>query len=103
MGPSIYRRFVAKSKPAPSKYRVDYVERAWEDPSGFAWRNEHRVVEVATGRVVLTFEETPDLWHAYDPGYEGVSSVTLDADGAHVLVRHHGDDELERVEIPESR
>ncbi len=63
------------------------------------WHNEHRVVEVATGRVVVALEERPDLSKPWDPSYDGVSSLTLDEDGASVTAHYH-DGRVERIPLP---
>ncbi len=63
------------------------------------WHNEHRVVEIATGRVVFAFEETPDLSKPWDPSYHGVSSLILAEDEASVTVCYH-DGSIERVTLP---
>ena len=63
------------------------------------WHDEHRVVEIATGRVVLALEETPDLSKPWDPSYHGVSSLSLDDEGGTVTARYH-DGTVERFPLP---
>jgi hypothetical protein len=86
-----------RPKPIPPRFRVDTVEFPGDtdDPKTM----EFRVVDIATDRVVLKYEEWMDLWHPWDPSYEGVSSVVLDDDGAHVIVKDH-DGSVARVAIP---
>jgi len=69
-------KFVCQPAP-PGKTRFS-VERV-ELPTTI----ELRVVETATGRVVLRFDETVDWSHPLDPAY---ASLGIDDDGANVIV-----------------
>lgn len=61
--------------------------------------DEHRVVESATGKAVMTFLEQPDFTRPWDPSHEGAASVVINEDGASVTVTYH-DDEVRVVPIP---
>jgi hypothetical protein len=72
------------SPPAPKpRFSVDVVEVGHGPYGELPAKIEHRVVEKATGRVVLQFDEVPDFSHQYDPSY---ASLDLVDDGSNVLV-----------------
>jgi hypothetical protein len=71
-------------KPRFSVTQVDVRHEPGEGPYGLLETTEHRVVETATGRVVLHFQEIPDVTHPWDPTY--ASLQILEDDGVNVIV-----------------
>jgi hypothetical protein len=61
--------------------------------------DEHRVVEIATNRIILRFLECGSAHAGVDPSYEGVSRVSIGEDETHAVVYHHGRAEPERVPL----
>jgi hypothetical protein len=90
---------VSLRPPPPARFRIEVVEVSDGADRDHPW-NEHRVVETATGNVVLKFVESPDWSHPWDPSYEGAASVKIEDGETLVRVAYHGGKEDERVVLP---
>ena len=90
-----------------SPFRVERIEGSWRTtyPSEFSHRdpdwerdNEHRVVEVATGRVALRFPEHEEKSGDGIPPHPPTGVARVRLDGEYALVAYH-DGRLERVAL----
>jgi hypothetical protein len=76
---------------AAPRYRVESDRSAWVSVGGpdYECEGEHRVVEIATGRVVLRLQEWGDWPFMVEPRFTGVARVELAEDGTHAVVTDH--------------
>lgn len=85
------------------RFRVDVVRGEWLCVNGpdAERTDEHLVVEVATGRVVLRFEEYGNWPYMAEQEFAGTREVQVDLDERGVTVLGHSGSRR-RVPLPES-